>query len=533
MVTRIRRSTTELETPMTTMMKPNSLTSYPDVNELISLLLTTVPKTLGRQFVGMYIYGSIASGDFDEHSDIDILVVTDTALSSAEFDAVKEMHEKVQELDSPWTTQVEIVYVPRDAIRRFDPENNQHPHLDRGRGEKLHIVQHNSDWVVQRYLLRERGITLAGPDPKTLIDPVSADDLRKAMYPLLFDWYGHFPEKPNPFGSRGYQSYVVLSLCRILYTIQTGDVVSKMAAARWARETLDPRWVPLIESAIHGRQHPNQEPLPEDVAETLDMIRYAMQRAKPTPYPDVNELLNLFLSKVKEILADQFVGMYLYGSLASGDFNPNTSDVDFLVVTGDRLSDKTISRLENMHHQTWATSLKRAGELEGSYIPMDLIRRHDPNGAPCPTVNEGKFFLDQRGSDWIIQRHVVREQGVIVEGPDPKTLIDFVSPDDIRGAVLGTLQEWWFPMLENPSWLREHESEYRAFAVITMCRVLHALENGTIVSKPKSIQWARDVLDKPWKLLIDRAVLVSNHASLDLTLTETLDFIQFIHEKVK
>jgi predicted nucleotidyltransferase len=518
---------------MVTTRNPKSLTSYPDANEMIDLLLTNVPKILQGQFVGMYIYGSIASGDFDEHSDIDILVVTETELSSDEFDTLKAMHEKIQERESPWAIQVEIVYVPRNAIRRFDPQNNQHPHLDRGPGEKLHIVQHNSDWVVQRYLIRERGIVLAGPDPKTLIDLVSADDLRNAMIPLLFDWYGHFPERPHPFGSRGYQSYVVLSLCRILYTIQTGDVVSKMAAARWAKEALDTRWVPLIDSAIYGRQHSNEEPLPEDVAETLNMIQYAMRRAKPTSYPDVNELLNLLLENVKDILGDQFIGMYLYGSLASGDFNPNTSDIDFLVVTRDSLPDDMIAQLETMHKQTWATSLKRAGELEGSYVPRDLIRRHDPNGAPCPTVNEGKFYMDRRGSDWIIQRQVVREYGVIVEGPDPKALIDFVSPDDIRGAVIGVLHEWWFPMLDDPSWLRHHEGPYRAFAVITMCRVLHALEHGTVVSKPKAIQWARSHLEVPWRQLIDQAVLVANHESQDVPLQEALDFIWFTKSTLK
>jgi hypothetical protein len=186
-----------------------------------------------------------------------------------------------------------------------------------------------------------------------------------------------------------------------------------------------------------------------------------------------------------------------------------------------------------MHNRTWAASLKRAGKLEGSYVYQELIRRHDPNGAPCPTINEGKFFVDQRGSDWIIQRHVVREFGVVVEGPDPKTLIDYVSPNDIRGAVMGTLTEWWFPMLDDPSWLRDNTSGDRAFGVITMCRVLHALEHGTIVSKPKAVRWARTKLDTPWKELIDKAVSVSNHERLEITLNETLDFIRFTMETIK
>jgi len=253
----------------------------------------------------------------------------------------------------------------------------------------------------------------------------------------------------------------------------------------------------------------------------------------PTPYPDVNEVLNLLLANVKEILGSQFVGMYLYGSLASGDFNPETSDIDFLVVTTDILSDGTISELEAMHKQAWATSLKRAGELEGSYVHKQLIRRHDPNGHPCPTVNEGKFFVDQRGSDWIIQRHVIREYGVVIEGPDPKTLIDFVTSEDIRSSIMGVLHEWWFPMLDDPSWLRDHEAGYRSFAVITMCRVLHALEHGTITSKPKAVQWVREKLEEPWKTLIDNAVAVSNHEEENVPLGETLDFIRFVKEYIK
>ena len=256
-----------------------------------------------------------------------------------------------------------------------------------------------------------------------------------------------------------------------------------------------------------------------------------MKTISPTPYPDVNEVLHLLLSNVKEILKDQFVGMYLYGSLSSGDFNPETSDIDFLFVTSDVLLEEMISKLGAMHRETWATSLKRAGELEGAYVPQGLIRRHNANGPACPTVNEGQFYVAPLGSDWIIQRHVVREYGVVIEGPAPKSLIDFVTPAEIHGAVLAILQEWWFPMLEDPSWLRDHESGYHAFAVITMCRVLHALEHGTIVSKPKAVQWARARLPDRWTPLIDKAVAASPHKNQGDFLDETLDFIRLIKEQ--
>lgn len=509
-----------------------SPTPHPDVNEILNVWLTNMKDILRTQFVGMYLFGSLANGDFDQHSDIDALVVTDGEISINTFSALKEMHAQINQIESPWAIQLEASYIPQNALRRFDPKNKLHPHMDRGTGEVLHMKSHESDWIIQRYMLREHGIVITGPDLKTLIDSITPSELRQAVIDELPLWADYLFNHSSSLKSRGYQSFCVLSFCRMLYTFQNKAVLSKPMAAQWAMETLDRRWKLLIERAVIGRQNPDSEASSEDINETLEMMQYTLEVSKqPTIFPDVNEVLSLLLFSVKEILGDQFVGMYLYGSLSRGDFNPETSDIDFLFVTASPLSEEIIVRLDAMHNQTWATSPKRAGKLEGAYIPKELIRRHDPNGAHCPGVNEGRFYVARLGSDWIIQRHVVREYGVALEGPDPRTLIDFVSPDNIRGAVMGILKEWWFPMLADPSWLRDHEREYRAFAVITMCRVLHALTYGSILTKPKAVQWAKTTVDSRWIPLIEKSLTVSQHLE-DILLDETLDFIRFTREQV-
>ena len=252
----------------------------------------------------------------------------------------------------------------------------------------------------------------------------------------------------------------------------------------------------------------------------------------PTLYPDVNEVLNLLLARANAVLGSQLIGMYLYGSLSSGDFDPASSDIDFVIVTETSLAQETIFELEKMHAKIRASGLKWAAKLEGSYIPKSLIRRQDPLGQPCPTITEGAFFIDRRGSDWIIQRHVIREYGVILSGPDPKTLIDPVSSDEIRQAVHSVLDEWWFPMLENPAWLSEHGSEYHAFAVISMCRALHALRHGIIVSKPVAAKWAQNEFGSQWSSLIEKA-LVSQVGNKTGFLGETLNFLRFTKERIE
>ena len=223
-----------------------------------------------------------------------------------------------------------------------------------------------------------------------------------------------------------------------------------------------------------------------------------------TPYAGVNAILSVLLAEVQKVLAGQFVGLYLYGSLAGGDFNPETSDIDFLVVTAGEIPAETVSALEAMHRRLLSGGLKWAVKLEGAYIPQEAIRRYGINNLPRPCINEGNFYLAPQGSDWIIQRHTIREQGLVLAGPDPRTLIDPVDPQDIRRAVLAYLDEWWSPMLDHPARLRG--SEYQAYAIVSMCRALYTLQRGAIASKPVSARWAQKRLGKDWIELIEQAL---------------------------
>ncbi|MBI3176321.1 MAG: DUF4111 domain-containing protein [Chloroflexi bacterium] len=248
---------------------------------------------------------------------------------------------------------------------------------------------------------------------------------------------------------------------------------------------------------------------------------------EPTAYPEINLLLDELLADAKSALGGQFIGMYLYGSLASGDFNPDTSDVDFLVVTEGELSEEKILELKTLHQRLWSSGLKWAAKLEGAYVPRQIIRRHDPSAPPCPSVNERQFYVARLGSDWIIQRHILRECGVIVTGPSPAELIDPVSGEEIRTAVLQIMNEWWEPMLHNPAWLDERGPEYKVYAVVSMCRVMYTLEHKEIASKPTSARWAIQQVDETQRQQIEDALVWKYGVEWNHTLEEALELIQY------
>jgi hypothetical protein len=250
-------------------------TAHPEVNTVLGALLPGVRGVLGRDFVGMYLGGSLAAGGFDRASDVDVVVVTEREVDDAQLAALDAVHQRVAAIDAWCATQLECTYISRAAIRRFDPASAVHANLDRGEGERLKRMAYDEGWIVSSHVLRTWGITLAGPPPGELIDPISPSALSGAMRPVLESWGRALIRDPSPLLSRGYQSYVVLSLCRIAYTIQTGEVAPKHAAAEWALRTFEPRWRPLIRRALRDRLHPHGPADEDAVGETVALLRDA------------------------------------------------------------------------------------------------------------------------------------------------------------------------------------------------------------------------------------------------------------------
>ena len=252
------------------------LTPWPEVNALVDEVLDGARAAFGERLIGMYLDGSLATGGFDQASDIDFIAVVDSALTDEDFASLQAMHDRIATIDVPLAIQLEGFYIPLTALKGH-PAGIRSPNLERGKGERLKWVQLDTGWTIHRHVLHEYGITVVGPDPRTLGEPVAATELQQAAGEFA-EWLAGFLDRPGQIASRGYQSYIVLTLCRILYTLAYGTVVSKVTAMHWALETLDARWAPLIEDAWEGRQSADGPPSPNALEETLSFIRFALQR---------------------------------------------------------------------------------------------------------------------------------------------------------------------------------------------------------------------------------------------------------------
>jgi hypothetical protein len=205
-------------------------------------LTTSLRSALGPDLVALYLYGSAVSGGYDTGvSDIDLVVVTEHDLGADTIARIESFHAHTVERHPEWHDRLELVYVKRDTLARF---------RDGGAigvispGEPFHVRDGIELWLQNFYLVREFGVTLAGPGPAATIPEITWREFLAATTSYADEVRGRSLRDATP-GSRAYN---VLTMCRALCTVRMNRTCSKHEGAAWIRTQM-PEWAYLIDAA--------------------------------------------------------------------------------------------------------------------------------------------------------------------------------------------------------------------------------------------------------------------------------------------
>jgi hypothetical protein len=255
------------------------------VEVLLGSLVGEIRGALGRSLVGVYLYGSLAAGDFDlERSDLDLLAVVSSDVDGEEFDRLDLMHRRFAEEHPDWDDRIEVAYVSAPALRRFKSEMGSFPVISPG--EQFHMKESDGGWLMNWYMVQEVGITLFGPPPAAFMPEISKAEFVGAVRENSRIWaeWVHGMRRP------GEQSYAILTMCRALYAHTHGEQVSKREAADWAEAHL-PGWSSLIRWAWDWRYEAIEDEAEAgaDFAETVGFVNDAVERIdRPSSEQDRN-----------------------------------------------------------------------------------------------------------------------------------------------------------------------------------------------------------------------------------------------------
>lgn len=246
---------------------------------------------------------------------------------------------------------------------------------------------------------------------------------------------------------------------------------------------------------------------------------------------ELDGLLRDLLGRMRGALGGNLVGLYLYGSLAAGDFDRGSSDIDLLAVTSADVGAGEFERLREMQEGFVREHAEWDDRLEIAYLSAESLKASKGCAGRAAVVSPGEAFrFREAEAHWLIDWRTARERGVTLFGPPPTTFIEPISKEEFQGAVRGQAERWrgW--------WEGEIDRAGQAYAILTMCRALHAHETGEQASKLRAARWAQGRLPR-WASLIEdalawRAAWRECEGERAAVFPETAEFMRLVIERI-
>lgn len=222
----------------------------------IAYFFSAYMACLERQFPihGCYLYGSVALGAYDPvKSDLDFMLVLASPLDDSSL--LEPLHADLCR-QFPLARKLEGHFVPLSAIQRC-ALTESFPHVADGAYHGLQGVM-----TVYWHQLHTCGVRITGPAPETLFPPIPWEQVQQEMaYNINGYGYNRTLQPDETFYPDSAIDFTVLTVCRILYTLEHRQIIAKVDAGRWALSTLPEIWHPLIREAMLIRTGNNQPSL--------------------------------------------------------------------------------------------------------------------------------------------------------------------------------------------------------------------------------------------------------------------------------
>lgn len=248
----------------------------------------------------------------------------------------------------------------------------------------------------------------------------------------------------------------------------------------------------------------------------------------PIPYPHVTAILDVLLQRLQVILADKLIGFYLYGSLVTGDYDDQISDIDLLAALSAELTPTEADAIQQMHAEIAAAQPEWDNRVEIQYHTRAGLHTFRTQRSVMGNISPGEpFHLIEAGDEWLVNWYFVQTYGVVLYGLPPATIIPPITQQEFIDAVRDHILMWREYVKDLSDW---HGSQ--AYAILTMCRGLYTARHREHVSKKRAAEWAITAYPE-WADLIKNA-LVWRQAQHDSTarynapIDETKRFVHFM-----
>ena len=220
---------------------------------------------------------------------------------------------------------------------------------------------------------------------------------------------------------------------------------------------------------------------------------------------EMEPLINRFAALSEEILKDNLTGIYLHGSAVMGYWQPKKSDLDFIVVVREDMTDET--KREYMDRLITLDAACPAKGIEMSIVTKNVCK---PFVYPTPFIlhysrmHNGWYRKDpedyirkMNGTDKDLAAHftVIRSRGRCLYGFPVSEMFGEVPEQDYLDSI-------WHDI----SGAKEEIEEQPMYLILNLARVLAYLKEKEVLSKKEGGEWGLRNLPERYHPLIRSAL---------------------------
>jgi predicted nucleotidyltransferase len=212
-------------------------------------------------------------------------------------------------------------------------------------------------------------------------------------------------------------------------------------------------------------------------------------QTKPGVPAEVNQMAGQLVARLRGLLKERLLAVYLFGSAATGAFEPHISDIDTVAVLDGDPTDNDVSALRAMHDELAEEAPVWKDRIEVDYLSARALAEFRSHAWPAARISPGEPFhrvqIDRR---WVLDWYQVQTSGITLFGLPPGQLIPEIAQAEYVAAVRDQVREW-------PDRISGDFNPGRvAYAVVTVCRALRLCTLGDCVSKKEAALWTASEL---------------------------------------
>ncbi|WP_032121220.1 aminoglycoside adenylyltransferase domain-containing protein [Clostridium amazonitimonense] len=242
------------------------------------------------------------------------------------------------------------------------------------------------------------------------------------------------------------------------------------------------------------------------------------------------DILDEIVSCYHDILQDNLIGIYVHGSLAMNCFNPDISDIDFLMVVKENIDFKEKRELIEV-------LLKLSQNAPQKGFEMSILLEEDVKHFKYPTPfilhfsNDHKeryqrdcSYICENGEDTDLAAHITItiSRGICLFGKPIKDTFESVPPKYYIESIVKDIVD-----------AKEEITNSPTYFILNLCRVLYYLREGAICSKKEGGEWAYSHVPTQYGEVIKEALLAyKNGSSINCNSKLLTDFADFIMREI-